>query len=44
MTKGIGEGKTREDHSGVANQLFAAYAKGRELREVSTDIGRVLFE
>ena len=26
MQKGIGEGSTREDHSGVANQLFAAYA------------------
>ena len=25
MQKGIGEGSTREDHSGVANQLFAAY-------------------
>ena len=27
--KGIGEGKTREDHSGNMNQLFAAYAKGK---------------
>ena len=39
MTKGIGEGKTREDHSGVANQLFAAYAKGRELRELAQILG-----
>lgn len=28
MQKGVGEGKTREDHQGVANQLFAAYARG----------------
>lgn len=39
MNKGIGEGKTREDHSGVANQLFAAYAKGRELRELAQILG-----
>ncbi|HRN86160.1 MAG TPA: V-type ATP synthase subunit B [Candidatus Dojkabacteria bacterium] len=39
MNKGIGEGKTREDHSGVANQLFAGYAKGRELRELAQILG-----
>ncbi|MDD5146192.1 MAG: V-type ATP synthase subunit B [Candidatus Pacebacteria bacterium] len=37
--KGIGEGKTREDHSGVLNQLFAFYAKGREVRELSLILG-----
>ena len=30
--KGIGEGKTREDHSGTMNQLFAAYARGKDAR------------
>lgn len=39
MPKGIGEGKTREDHSGVANQLFAAYARGQEVRELATILG-----
>lgn len=39
MPKGIGEGKTREDHSGVANQLFAAYARGLEVRELATILG-----
>ncbi len=37
--KGIGEGKTREDHAGVLNQLFAAYARGREARELATVLG-----
>lgn len=37
--KGIGEGKTREDHSGVLNQLFAFYARGRELRELALILG-----
>jgi len=37
--KGIGEGKTREDHSGVANQLFAAYAKGQEVKELAIILG-----
>lgn len=39
MPKGIGEGKTREDHSGVANQLFASYARGQEVRELATILG-----
>jgi V/A-type H+-transporting ATPase subunit B len=34
--KGIGKGKTREDHSDLANQLFAAYARGREAVELAT--------
>lgn len=37
--KAIGAGKTREDHAAVANQLFAAYAKGREVRELSVILG-----
>lgn len=37
--KGIGKGKTREDHSDVLNQLFAAYARGREARELVTVLG-----
>ncbi len=39
MPKGIGEGKTREDHSGVANQLFASYARGLEVRELAIILG-----
>jgi V/A-type H+-transporting ATPase subunit B len=39
MQKGIGEGKTREDHQGVANQLFAAYARGNEMRELAMVLG-----
>ncbi|MEK7627560.1 MAG: V-type ATP synthase subunit B [Patescibacteria group bacterium] len=37
--KGIGKGKTREDHSGWANQLFASYARGKELRELAVILG-----
>lgn len=37
--KGIGDGKTREDHAGVLNQLFAAYAQGKEVRELSVILG-----
>jgi len=37
--KGIGEDKTREDHSGVLNQLFAFYARGREVRELALILG-----
>ena len=39
MAKAIGEGKTRKDHSGVANQLFAAYAKGLELKGLMKILG-----
>ncbi len=39
MPKGIGENKTREDHSGVANQLFSTYARGLEVRELSVILG-----
>ena len=37
--KGIGEGRTREDHSDLSNQLFAGYAKGKEARELSIILG-----
>ncbi len=37
--KGIGEGKTREDHSATMNQIYAAVARGREAKELSTILG-----
>jgi len=37
--KGIGEGKTREDHSDILNQLFACYARGKEARELALILG-----
>ena len=37
--KGIGEGKTREDHSQVLNQLFASYARGKEAKELAVILG-----
>lgn len=37
--KGIGEGKTREDHAQVLNQLFAAYARGKDAKELATILG-----
>lgn len=37
--KGIGEGKTREDHSGTMNQLFAAYSTGKDAKELATILG-----
>jgi len=37
--KGIGAGKTREDHADVFNQLFAAYARGLEARELEVILG-----
>ncbi|MCC8358228.1 MAG: V-type ATP synthase subunit B [Oscillospiraceae bacterium] len=37
--KGIGEGKTREDHAGTMNQLFAAYSSGKEAKELMTILG-----
>ena len=37
--KGIGEGKTREDHAGTMNQLFAAYARGKDAKELMTILG-----
>lgn len=37
--KGIGAGKTREDHADNMNQLFAAYAQGKEAKELSAILG-----
>ena len=37
--KGIGEGRTREDHAGTMNQLFAAYATGKENKELMSILG-----
>lgn len=37
--KGIGEGKTRADHSNTLNQLFAAYARGKEAKELMVVLG-----
>ena len=39
MNLGIGPGKTREDHRGVANQLYASYAYGRDLRRLVAIVG-----
>ncbi len=37
--KGIGKNKTREDHADTMNQLFAAYARGKECKELSAILG-----
>lgn len=37
--KGIGEGKTRADHANTMNQLFAAYARGKEAKELMVILG-----
>lgn len=37
--KGIGKGKTREDHANTMNQLFAAYARGKECKELMVILG-----
>jgi len=37
--KGIGQGKTRKDHSDLLNQLFAAYARGKEAQELAVILG-----
>jgi V/A-type H+-transporting ATPase subunit B len=37
--KGIGEGKTREDHANTMNQLFAAYSAGKDAAELATILG-----
>ncbi len=39
MNAGIGEGKTRDDHRSVADQLYALYAQGRDLRRLVAIIG-----
>ncbi len=37
--KGIGAGKTREDHADTMNQLFAAYAQGKDMKELAAILG-----
>jgi V/A-type H+/Na+-transporting ATPase subunit B len=37
--QGIGQGKTRDDHSQVLNQLFAAYSRGKEAKELAAILG-----
>ncbi len=37
--KGIGDGKTRADHADTMNQLFAAYARGKEAKELAVILG-----
>ena len=37
--KGIGAGKTREDHADTMNQLFSAYASGKQAKELSSILG-----
>ena len=37
--KGIGAGKTREDHANTMNQLFSSYARGREAKELMVVLG-----
>ena len=37
--KGIGEGKTRDDHSNTMSQLFAAYARGKDAKELMVILG-----
>ncbi len=37
--KGIGSGKTRDDHAGLSNQLFAAYARGKQAEELKVILG-----
>ena len=39
MSGGIGGEKTRDDHSGVSDQLYSAYAEGRELRDLVAVVG-----
>ena len=42
--KGIGEGKTREDHAGVMNQLYASYARGKDVRELAIILGEAALD
>ncbi len=37
--KGIGEGKTREDHAPTMNQLFSAYSRGKDAKELAVILG-----
>jgi V/A-type H+-transporting ATPase subunit B len=40
MNSGIGEGKTRDDHKAVSDQLYAGYAEGRDLRGLVAIVGK----
>jgi V/A-type H+-transporting ATPase subunit B len=40
MQQGIGAGRTREDHRAIANRLYRAYARGRDLRKLEAIVGR----
>ena len=40
MGQGIGPGNTREDHRAVSDQLYAAYAEGRDLRGLVAIVGK----
>ena len=37
--KGVGKGKTREDHADTMNQLFAAYSRGKDAKELAVILG-----
>jgi V/A-type H+-transporting ATPase subunit B len=39
MGLGVGAGKTREDHRAVADQLYALYARGRDVRRMAAIVG-----
>ncbi|HUC39027.1 MAG TPA: V-type ATP synthase subunit B [Candidatus Acidoferrum sp.] len=39
MNQGIGKGRTRDDHSGVKDQLFSSYATGKDLRSLTEIVG-----
>ena len=39
MNQGIGPKRTRDDHSGVSNQLYAGYAEGRDMRDLVAVVG-----
>ncbi len=39
MNQGIGKGRTREDHRGLADQLYACYAQGKDIRALSAIVG-----
>jgi len=41
---GVGEGKTREDHSSLKDQLFASYARGKEVRELAVVLGEAALD
>ena len=42
--KGSGEGKTRKDHAPTMNQLFAAYATGKQAKELAVVLGNLHYQ